>query len=128
MSVTVDDAVAGYITLRDKRSELKKEYEERDADLKTKMERIEVFLLQSLDKVGANSLNTDHGTAYISEDVRASCADWDALWSCIQQTGRFDLLEKRVASKAVREYREENGDLPPGVSIHSERVVRVRRS
>lgn len=128
MSVTVDQAVAGYITLRDKRSVLKREYEEQDADLRTKMEKIEVFLLRSLDGVGANSLNTDHGTAYISEDVRASCGDWDALWTMIQTTGRFDFLEKRVSSKAVREFKEETGELPPGVSIHSERVVRIRRS
>lgn len=128
MSITVDDAVAGYIKLRDARSELKREYEERDGELKVKLEKLEVFLLRNLDSVGANSMNTDHGTAYISEDVRASCGDWDAFWSMIQQTGRFDMLEKRVSSKAVREFKEETGDLPPGVSIHSERVVRVRRS
>lgn len=126
--IASDKLVNAYITLRDKRKELKDEYESKDSVLKSQMERIEVELLKNLDEAGATSLNTGEGTAYISSETRASCGDWAALYSVIQQTGRFDFLERRVSSKAIAQYLEETGDLPPGVTISSERVVRVRRS
>ena len=126
--IASDKLVAAYVAIRDKRKVLKEDYEAEDSVLKSQLERIEVELLKNLDEAGATSLNTGEGTAYISTETRASCGDWAALYSTIQQTGRFDFLERRVASKAISQYLEETGDLPPGVTIASERVVRVRRS
>lgn len=38
--------------------------------------------------------------------------DWSKLWTHIQMTGEFDLLQKRVATTAVKERWEAGVDLP----------------
>ena len=41
--------------------------------------------------------------------------DWTALQAYIQQSGAFEMLQRRLADKAVKEYAETTGALPPGV-------------
>lgn len=125
---TADQVTFAYINLRDKRKELKDAYEAADAELVAKMDKIEVWLLMQLDALGADSLKTEHGTAYISTRDRATCGDWGTFWEWAAANGRVDMLEKRVATKPVAEYLEQYGELPPGISIERERSVTIRRA
>jgi hypothetical protein len=47
-------------------------------------------------------------------NVSAEAGGWPALWERIRTTGEFDLLQKRLSSRAVRE-RFDAGDALPGV-------------
>lgn len=126
--VNVDTVTAAYVKLRDTRSALKKAFDDEDAILKGKMERLETWLMDTMQKSGANQLGSAHGTAYLQTQYRASCGDWTSFWQWIADNGRFDMLEKRVSSKTVNEYIEETGDAPPGVNVASELKVVVRRA
>ena len=42
-------------------------------------------------------------------------ADWPTLHAFIQQNNAFEMLQKRLADKAVTEFADANGALPPGV-------------
>jgi hypothetical protein len=42
-------------------------------------------------------------------------SDWSALHTYIQQTGAFEMLQRRLSDKAVSEFADTNGALPPGV-------------
>jgi hypothetical protein len=48
------------------------------------------------------------------EKERQNVKDWPALWSYIQQNGAFELLQKRLNDKAVRELAE-GGEVLPGI-------------
>lgn len=125
--ISADKVTDAYVKLRDKRSELKRAYEIEDAAIKDKMNKLEVWLMTTLRAIGADSLKTEHGTAFITTRDRASCADWGTLWSWMAENGRLDMLEKRVSTKPVIDYLEEYGELPPGVSINREQTINVRR-
>jgi len=120
--------VRAYINMREARRDLKREFEQRDADLKEKMSRIEAALIAGLSETGADSVRTNSGTVFITEVSKASVADWSALADWIVQNNAVEFLEQRVKSTAVSEYLEQTGELPPGVNLHRERVVRVRKS
>lgn len=125
--ITADQVTAAYVKLRDERSAIKQEYDAKDAAIKEKMAKLEVWLMTKLRDLGADSLKTSNGTAYISTRDRATCSDWGSLWSWMAEHGRVDMLEKRVSTKPVVEYLEETGELPPGVNIDREQTIIVRR-
>ena len=126
--VNVDTVIAAVIKLRDTRAELKKRYDTEDGVLKEKMEKLEGYLAQVMQDTNSTQLGSKHGTAYTQINMKASCSDWPSYWSFIQETGRFDMLEKRVGSTAIKDYYNETGDLPPGINISQEMKVVVRRS
>ena len=126
--VNVDTVIQAYVKLRDMRSELKQKYDAKNVELKAKMERLEVYLLETMNTTNASQLGSEHGTAYKQTSMRANCSDWPTFWAFQQESGRFDMTEKRVASKAIQTYYEENGELPPGINMAQEVKVIIRRS
>lgn len=125
---TADSVTEDYVALRDMRSDLKAAYETEDKELKEQMAARETWLLSALDTIGAESLRTNHGTAFIQTKRRSSCGDWPSYWGYMKEHDRFDLVEKRVAQGAINKMLEEGEELPPGVNLFSERTVTVRRS
>lgn len=126
--ITPEAVMTAYIKLRDKRAALKKRYEELDEQLKADMDRMGNWLLKKLNDAGTETFKNGAGTAYISETVRAGCADWTLFWKWAADNERVDMLEKRVASKAIQDYMEEHNALPPGITITTYRDVVVRRA
>ena len=117
-----------YMGMRDKKSEIKREYDETEATLKRKMGLIEAELLKMLNAAGSDALKVKGiGQAYVSKKVLVKATDWNAFHDFIFETKQIDLLQQRVASRAVQEYVETEGELPPGVDMSTERVVNVRR-
>jgi hypothetical protein len=123
----IETVIDRYVEVRDKRAELKRKYEEKDAELKNAAARMEAWLLERLNKDSVDRFVTSAGTAYIHLDTKASCADWPGLWEWMAENRRFNLLEKRVAIGAIKEYEEDTGELPPFINKTVERIVRVRR-
>ena len=126
--VNVDSVIKAYVKLRDQRSELRQEYAAQDDALKEKMDKLEAYLLQNMQATGTTQLGSPHGTAYQQVTMKGNCSDWPSFWGFIGDTGRFDMMEKRVAVKAIQTYYEETGELPPGVNINPELKIIVRRS
>jgi phage host-nuclease inhibitor protein Gam len=124
----LSDAVSFYIKLRDKKAQMKAEFDAKVAPLNEKMDKLEAKLLEVFNKTGMDSVKTEFGTAYTTTRTTASVADRDVFMTFIREADEWDLLEVRAAKAAVEQYRQTNNDLPPGVSIREERVVNVRRS
>lgn len=117
-----------HINIRDARAALKKQYDDADVDLKASQERLENAMLDHLNKHGMESVRTEFGTFYKQEDIKPSGSDWQALYDWIKEHDAWDALERRIKKTFVSEYMEAHqGSLPPGVSVHREFVVRVRR-
>jgi hypothetical protein len=121
--------VKTYIKIRDARAEKKKAFELEDGQLKEHLGKIEAVLLGHLNTTGGESVRTDEGTFYKQEEITPTGSDWDRLYAWVKEEDAFDALERRIKKTFIKEYMETHeGALPPGVSVHREYVVRVRRS
>lgn len=126
----LDELVANYIMLRDKKSQLKKQYDEKVAKVDAVMDRMEAIILKTFQDSGIDSARTDAGTAYISTRTSATVGSREELFQWIQEDfeERSIFLENRVSKVAVEQFKAANDDLPPGVNFRSELVVGVRRA
>lgn len=127
--ISVDRIVSVYIKMRDKRSELLREYEEKDNAVKAQMEVIEAKLLDLCKTIGADSLKTQHGLVYRSVKTRYWTSDWQSMYKFIKEHDMPQLLEQRVSQSTMKQLLEENPDLMPrGMNVDSKYAVTIRRS
>ena len=124
----LNELVGKYIEIRDKKAELKAEYETKVAKLDMYLEKIEAKLLSVFDEIGMDSCKTEFGTAYTSHRSTASVADREVFMNFIKENEEWPLLEVRASKTGIEQYKEANAELPPGVNWRSERVVNIRRS
>lgn len=122
------DVVAQYVKLRDQKSLLKKQYDEKKAAIDTQMAKIEGVVLKAFQAQGVTTMGTPAGTAYISTRVSTSVADRDEFLNFVRSNEAWEFLENRVSKTAVEEYKEAHGDLPPGVNWSAAMTLNVRRS
>ena len=154
MSFTTDQIVAKYVAVRDEKKALSEKHSAELAPYNKKLEILEQALLASLNAQNADSVKTEHGTAYKSTVMSASVEDWDALTAYIlseavdriadslergeppekqieafQQTPAFALINRSVNKTAVKETMEaKEGFIPPGVKTAFVTSVNVRRA
>jgi hypothetical protein len=118
-----------YLAIRDKRHAIKRAYETEDAKLKADLTKLEAVMLRHLNDTGLESAKTTNATFYKQEELKPSASDWQAFYDWIKENDAFDALERRIKTAFVKEHMEvHDGALPPGVSIHREYAVRVRRA
>ena len=124
----VDEIVARYIALRDKKAEIKAKYDAEVEAIDAAMNRVENYLLKLMTELGVESIRTSAGTPYVSRRTSATVADWDAFLDWVQRNGEWPMLERRANKTVVQSWRDEHNDLPPGLNWREERVVNIKRS
>lgn len=124
----MSDLVGKYIEARDKKSQLKAEYDMKASKIEELMNKIEAKLLEVFEQTGMDSVKTEFGTAYTSTRSTASVADREAFMEFVKSHEEWPLLEVRANKTAVEQFKAINEDLPPGINWREERVVNVRRS
>lgn len=125
--VTIDEVVAAYMKLRNKKDALKRNYEDAAENIKAKMKKLEAYIKEQADQQGVTSFKTHHGTAFLTTVDYANVADWDATLKFIQEENAWDMLERRVSKRAVRGYIDANKTVPPGVNYGTKIEVNVRK-
>lgn len=124
----LSDLVAKYIELRDKKAQLKAEYDEKATKLDDLLNQIEGTLLKTFDTAGMDSVKTPSGTAYASTQTSASIADPDVFRQFVKDNNAWEMFQNRVSKTAVEQYKAVHDDVPPGINWREERVVNVRRA
>lgn len=124
----MEELVERYIKLRDTKDRLKKAYAKRVGPIEEALEAIEGLLLKQFEELGVESARCASGTAYKSRKTSATVADWESTLGHIIKHNNWSMLEKRVSKDAVSAYKDEYGELPPGVNWREEITVNVRRS
>jgi len=126
---TTDKLAEVYIKIRDKRAELKEQYEVQDEGLKAQQELLAEKMLDICRDNNADSIKTPAGTIIRKVDTRYWTTDWDSMYQFIEEHDAFPLLEKRLHQTNMRQFLEENPDLlPAGLQADSKYTVVVRRS
>ena len=127
--VNMEALTAVYISIRDKREEIKRAYEDRDVELKQQLEVIEQEMLNICKELGADNVKTPAGTIIRSVKSRYWTNDWDSMYSFIKEAGAFGLLEKRLHQTNMKDFLFENPDVyPKGLNVESQYTVVVRRA
>jgi len=124
----VEEIVEKYIMVRDKVSELDRAHKQKTEKLKEILKKLEAALLVQFSELGMESVRTKNGTAYKQVRTSATVADWEQALDYIRDNELWNMLERRVSKQAVEEFKDEHGDIPPGINIREEIVVNVRRS
>ena len=127
MTATVDDVIAAYIKLRDKKEALEASVKEQTKELTEKMFKLENYLREQADAMGVTSFKTKHGTAFLTTTDFAAVADWDAVLDYVRVNGAYDLLERRVSKKAVRGYIDMTKQVPAGINYGTRLDINIRR-
>ena len=124
----IEELIGRYIKIRDRKAQLKAEYDTQVESLDDALKKIENVLLAKLNSDGVDSLSKRGvGTAFKSKVTSATVADWDAFLGHIKENDLWHLLDRRCNKTAVVEFRKVNDDLPPGINWREETVVRVNR-
>jgi hypothetical protein len=127
--ISTDKIVEVYIKIRDERSKLKEEFEDKDKVLSEKMQMLSEKLLEVCHEVGADSIKTAAGTIMRKVDTRYWTTDWEAMYDFISEHDVFPLLEKRLHQTNLKQFLEENPDvLPIGLQADRKFTVTIRRS
>jgi hypothetical protein len=126
--INANDLVSTYVKIRTIRDRIKKEADQRIADLNVDLDVISQHLNTFLQNTGATSVKTPHGTAYTTLKSRFWTDNWDSMYNFIQEHEAFDLLERRLHQSNMKSFLEENPDLlPEGLNVDSKHSVIVRR-
>lgn len=126
--MTLDEVIQKYIALRDQKTDIEREMKEKVAEIKAKMDKIEVKLLEKFQALGTDSMKTKSGTAFTSRKTSATIADAEAFFQYVKENEEWGLADIRANKTAVAQYKEEHGDIPVGVNWREEITVSIRRS
>lgn len=127
MSLTVDAAIAVYVKLRGKKSEIEAENKARVGEINNNLLKIETWLKRKAEEQGVSSFRSPHGTAFLSTTDFAGVEDWNALVEYVKANDAYDMLPKNVNKLAVRAYLDETKELPPGVKYGTKVEIQVRK-
>lgn len=126
--MTTDVLIEKYIQLRDKKTQMKSEFEAKLAPIEEAMQKIEAHIMKTLNELGSDRIGGATGVAFKSTQNSATVADKELFRQFVLENDRWELTDIRAAKTAIKEYIDENDDLPPGINWRSETVIRVNRS
>lgn len=124
----LSELVGKYVELRDKKAEMKAEFDAKAVKIDAALDKIEAALLKTFEASGLDSIKTEFGTAYTSVQTTASVADPDAFRQFVKDNDAWEFLQNRVSKTAVEQYKAVNDNIPPGINWREERVVNIRRA
>jgi hypothetical protein len=124
----LSELIDKYIEIRDKKAQLKAEYDAKKGKMDEALGKIEAVILKTFETSGMESAKTEKGTAYTSKLVTATVADPDVFMRHVIENQAWHMIEKRCSKVGVEQYRAEHDEPPPGINWREERVVNVRRS
>ena len=128
-TIDLTKVTQAFINIRDARAERRKAWENEDKELETSQNKLASILLDHLNTTGQDAIRNEAGTFYRQVDIKPSCADWDVLNKWVAENDAWDVYERRLKKTFVSQYMEAHeGAMPPGVNVHREYKVVVKRA
>ena len=126
--VSVEKLVKVYIKMRDKHTEMLREYQEQEKQLKDKMAKVKEALLDHCKEHNVDSVRTGEGLFFRTVKQNYWTSDWESMGKFVVEHNAPELLEKRLHQGNIKQFLEENPTLlPPGINVDSEYSVTIRR-
>ena len=126
--VPLDKLAKIYRKMRDRVSELTREYDTEVELIKAQQADVAAAMKEQMQALGVTSVRTDQGTVVLSVKTRYSTSDWDSFKSFVVEHDALDLFEKRIAQTNMKQFLDENpGVVPPGLNSNAEYDISVRK-
>lgn len=122
----VGKAIGLFVQLRNQIAAKKKAQQAELAPMVENLSRLEGYLLNELNQAGVTSMRSASGTVYKATRTTVGIEDWDTTLAFIQKHNLWELLERRVAKKAVEDWMEEKGVRVPGTKVSQTLAIGVR--
>ena len=116
-----------YIQIRDALKRVDEKYDAERKPLLEIQEQLAGIIRSFMDTNKLDNLKTAAGTCYTSTRYTASLADPQAFMDFVIRTGKFELMDRRANSTAVKDFVEENNHLPTGCNLNAVQTLGVRR-
>lgn len=127
--INADKLVQVYIKIRDAKEMKAKQMEAELGALDEQLGAIEQELLELCKTTGQDGGKTQHGSFRRSIKTRYWTSDWDKMYQFIRDNDAPELLERRVAQTAFKEFLASNPDkMPEGMNVESRYSITVRRA
>ena len=127
--VTYEMLAAKLVELRARKSAIQQEADSKIEVLEDAMATIRAELNRLFNEHGMESVRTAQGTVYRQLKTSYQLRDAGALFQMVKETGTVELLQRRLATQAIEEYKQaNNGELPPGVHQEQAYEIVVRKS
>jgi hypothetical protein len=129
MSTNIEELVNIYLTIRNQRESILREYEAKDADLKKDLQTVEQSLLAVCNETNSDGFKTGSGTVTRKLNERFYCNDWDNFRNFVLEHKAVDLFERRIHQGNFKEFMagHEQDGLPPGINVMREFSITVRK-
>lgn len=124
----LDSITEKYVKVRDAKKKIQEKHKKELEPINKAMELAEASILQELDKIGAESVNTKFGTVYKKVNTSANIADPQLFFDFIKTGDHWNMLQRRLNNSTVAEFVDTTGNVPPGVDITRRVEINVRRS
>ena len=127
-AIPLDKLVKTYIKIRDRRSELKAEFDKEDSILVEQLDAVKGALLEHCKEHDVSSVKTSEGLFYRTVKQTYWTSDWESLYQCILENNVPQLLEQRIHNSNMRQFLEENPNkFPAGLQNDRKYAVQVRK-
>jgi hypothetical protein len=124
--MTPAQMIEKYLQLRQKLRNIEARHKLEIAPYLEIKERLEMAMLDHLNREGLDSQKCEAGTAFKSTVTSVTVSDWAKTLDFIRANEMWELLEGRVAKGAAVEIVQEREAPIPGVEISQMTVLRVR--
>lgn len=126
--MNIGEVVRDYITLRNKLSDARKDFEAYEATVKGEMAELETKILGESNRLGVTSFATPYGTAYTTTKSYAGVEDAEARIEYAKRTGDFGLFTNHVNKKHVEELIEDGVNIGEiGLVYTTEKAINIRK-
>lgn len=108
---------------------LQQEYLAKKAEADEVAERvraIEDHIINTFPKSGLNGGKGTYASATIITSIEPTPKDWDKIYTFVQEHGAWDLMYRRINSKAYRDRLESEGDIP-GIEQFNKIKLSIRK-
>lgn len=107
-----------YRTLKAKIDEIKERHKAELVPLNEAMDSLKTFLLDSLNKINSENIQTEDGTIHKTSRKTASVSDQSEFLAFVIENRAWEMLDLKCNSTAAEGYIDEHGEPPPGVNFN----------
>lgn len=128
MSINTEQLVEAYINLREQIAIKEEAHKNAIRSLKEDQQKVSDALLEICLDQNADSIKTSAGTVSRRLKERYWASDWEEFYAFLLEQEAPELLEKRVHSGNLREFKELNPDVNiPGLEVDRRYEIQVRK-
>lgn len=126
--IPVDKLAEVYVKIRDRKAQIKAEFDKEYDALNEQQDKIKRALLTYCKENHLEGFKTVAGTVSRRVKKRYWTSDWPSMYTFVLENEVPEFFEKRLNQSAVQQFMEEHPEtIPPGLNIDAEYIISVTK-